>query len=611
MIKKALAFALAAVLALSLCACGEAGKAPDASGKDPDSVSDGIQSPDGQQDGTSGNGKSPAFSGIEEIASLSKESFGKTPGSIYDGNDKYGRKGETVFAFDGGDLINILEFSDEEAAKKYASYYNDEGDHFDAPDESIILCYAMPMRMWQSGSEIISYSSSKGELYNSLVSLLGKPFVSGGEYNINKLPTISENDKADELISAALSAFSSDYESQTYELEPNGEDGLGAVSEEYYTFDNGDSISIVSFESKEKAGDYFACFKDNGDTWENGDVEVDMEYEAPAHLWLINSQVVTYCSESGEYLETINGAIGTENMGAGYDYFLPDYAAELVDELAARGISFKCRRTLAMQNPLYMYSPKSICTIECGINTVYVSQFSDEAQAKDHAARFTPDGKYYTGLQGDSTVTIGFGRQYPLRLFRKGDVVVEYSAADDSLLPSIEKVYGVAFAATNSEANYSSTPLAAQDMAYEATPIRTDGYNSGVSYPQYAVIRSKDELDVYYSAHRTIYDLERRSDPASDRTVGFLNQADKYTKEWFENNDLVLILLEEGSGSIRHEVRGVVKETDGSYTVSIARLCPQTFTDDMAEWHLFLEMKNCKITPLSVVNVEFISESVD
>lgn len=85
------------------------------------------------------------------------------------------------------------------------------------------------------------------------------------------------------------------------------------------------------------------------------------------------------------------------------------------------------------------------------------------------------------------------------------------------------------------------------------------------------------------------YNLERRSDPASDSTIGFLNACDKYTAEYFENQILVMVLLEEGSGSIRHNVDNVKYGSDGKLYVSVRRDVPEAGTDDMAEWHILIE----------------------
>jgi len=96
-------------------------------------------------------------------------------------------------------------------------------------------------------------------------------------------------------------------------------------------------------------------------------------------------------------------------------------------------------------------------------------------------------------------------------------------------------------------------------------------------------------LNAYYNANKDKYNLERRSDPASDSTIGFLNACDKYTAEYFENQILVMVLLEEGSGSIRHNVDNVKYGSDGKLYVSVRRDVPEAGTDDMAEWHILIE----------------------
>lgn len=119
--------------------------------------------------------------------------------------------------------------------------------------------------------------------------------------------------------------------------------------------------------------------------------------------------------------------------------------------------------------------------------------------------------------------------------------------------------------------------------------IRTNGYHEDVEYPVVKIIRSVDELNAYYNANKDKYNLERRSDPASDSTIGFLNACDKYTAEYFENQILVMVLLEEGSGSIRHNVDNVKYGSDGKLYVSVRRYVPEAGTDDMAEWHILIE----------------------
>lgn len=120
--------------------------------------------------------------------------------------------------------------------------------------------------------------------------------------------------------------------------------------------------------------------------------------------------------------------------------------------------------------------------------------------------------------------------------------------------------------------------------------IRTDGYADGAKFPRVAVIESKKALDSYYHSNKDTFDLERRQMVYSDTTKGFLDACDRYDAHFFESSYLVLVLLEEGSGSVRHKVAGVEK-TDGGIKVKIQRIVPEIGTDDMAQWHIILEMK--------------------
>ena len=129
-------------------------------------------------------------------------------------------------------------------------------------------------------------------------------------------------------------------------------------------------------------------------------------------------------------------------------------------------------------------------------------------------------------------------------------------------------------------------------VSFEAQYIRTDGYHEGQIYPQVRVIRSVRELQAYYEANQDRYNLERREDPASDSTIGFLNACDRYDETYFEDRVLVMVLLEEGSGSVRHWIEKVLLTEDGgkpALVVDIEVLVPEICTCDMAEWHILIE----------------------
>jgi len=127
--------------------------------------------------------------------------------------------------------------------------------------------------------------------------------------------------------------------------------------------------------------------------------------------------------------------------------------------------------------------------------------------------------------------------------------------------------------------------------AFDAQYIRTNG-GPEEGYPYHTVISSRAELEAYYESQKDIYDLGRRETVYSDSTIGFLDACDKYDDAYFERQNLVLIVLQEGSGSIRHEITDVRRNMENAgWAITIDSKAPEVVTDDMAQWHLFLEVQ--------------------
>ena len=109
-------------------------------------------------------------------------------------------------------------------------------------------------------------------------------------------------------------------------------------------------------------------------------------------------------------------------------------------------------------------------------------------------------------------------------------------------------------------------------------------------------MQNASEPEAYYEANKDMYDQERKEKVYSDTTIGFLDACDKYDDAYFERQNLVLIILEEGSGSIRHKITDVRRRWDEyvashGWNITIKTMAPEVVTDDMAEWHLFLEVQ--------------------
>ena len=128
------------------------------------------------------------------------------------------------------------------------------------------------------------------------------------------------------------------------------------------------------------------------------------------------------------------------------------------------------------------------------------------------------------------------------------------------------------------------------DVQWVAQYIRTNGYSEGVLYPSIRIVNSLQELNDYYNTWHEVFDLERKDEVYSDTTIGFLDACDQYDEAFFEKNYLIFVLLEEGSGSIRHEIRSVEQTEDKKISISIDRKVPEEGTCDEALWHIILEL---------------------
>ena len=139
--------------------------------------------------------------------------------------------------------------------------------------------------------------------------------------------------------------------------------------------------------------------------------------------------------------------------------------------------------------------------------------------------------------------------------------------------------------------NAGAGKVAGTEVEWAAQYIRTNGgYEAKVIYPCVRIVHSLQELKDYYNTWHEVFDLERKEKVYSDTTIGFLDACDQYDEAFFEKNYLIFVLLEEGSGSVRHEVRSVQQTADKKISISIDRKVPEAGTSDMAEWHIILEL---------------------
>ncbi|MBO5968646.1 MAG: hypothetical protein J6S14_09135 [Clostridia bacterium] len=195
----------------------------------------------------------------------------------------------------------------------------------------------------------------------------------------------------------------------------------------------------------------------------------------------------------------------------------------------------------------------------------------------------TNDADLFKGYQnGDKVILFhnGVEESYPAQT--GGYYIIRTSKGDGTYKPT-DEVLGIGVLPDSMRVPDGSP------VDYDVQYIRTNGYHEDVKYPVVKVIRSVDELNNYYNANKDKYDLGRHEKVYSDTTIGFLDACDKYDEAYFEKQSLIIVLLEEGSGSVRHKVESVIMGTDNVCYINIDSIVPEVGTDDMAEWHILIE----------------------
>jgi len=104
------------------------------------------------------------------------------------------------------------------------------------------------------------------------------------------------------------------------------------------------------------------------------------------------------------------------------------------------------------------------------------------------------------------------------------------------------------------------------------------GSGFGPVNPAHTVIHSLNELNQYTASINN----------GSFWDDVYKNAIEKYSGSFFANNFLVIILLEEISGSNRHKVERI----DINGDIIIKRLIPEIGTSDMATWNIIIELDN-------------------
>ncbi len=153
--------------------------------------------------------------------------------------------------------------------------------------------------------------------------------------------------------------------------------------------------------------------------------------------------------------------------------------------------------------------------------------------------------------------------------------------------------------------NIGDAVIAGDPIETKSHVVRTNGYVDGEKYPKTVVITSRAELDKYYEDYKDVYELGS----AFSSAVTFWLACSGYDDAFFAEKNLVLIVLESGTGMINYTVTDAFYG-NGFLSVNIDAATPEVHTTDMAEWHLILETSKI-VKPEDKVAVNITNKQAD
>ena len=110
---------------------------------------------------------------------------------------------------------------------------------------------------------------------------------------------------------------------------------------------------------------------------------------------------------------------------------------------------------------------------------------------------------------------------------------------------------------------------------FDAQYIRAGSKKELSAYPAVKIIRSANEMSRY---------LKKETHMSEE----LVSACEKYNADYFKEQILIIVLLEEGSGSVRHEVENVGSDNTHA-VIQIKSIAPEVGTCDMAWWHILIE----------------------
>lgn len=456
-----------------------------------------------------------------------------------------------VLKVNNGETVYFSDFGTEEKAAEHAACYDSTGSHY----ENMIIDYAMPVHFWQAGSFIIEYGSETGELMYILNDIFGDEFAGAGSdfYKPAYAKALGEALISEGYDTKFVKVIDSDVlADDVSNLVLNGVDNI-------YLYKYSDEESLL----KHQGSPVDAPVLNVPTVWTDLTNLVAIEYGGSDEK-IISLLSSVYSAELKEI--PVHSIVYYRNS-----YYDDDYGKDLVEVI----------ESLDELNAYYEQNKDKY-----GFDDTWVDATADYT-AEWFEGNVLVMAKLIEGSGSISHEVTGVkksGNNISVSIKRITPEIGTCDMAGWHVMMGISKAdYAGCTISLDTPENADT-----QIEPINAQVIRTDIIDWDSVYDEIVVIDSFDKLEKYYEKHKNLFDLEHKETVYSDTTIGFVDTFETYNEAWFENNVLLMAVVEEGSGSIRHYLDHIHKSPNGELTIIFERVIPELCTDDMACWHIMV-----------------------
>lgn len=113
-------------------------------------------------------------------------------------------------------------------------------------------------------------------------------------------------------------------------------------------------------------------------------------------------------------------------------------------------------------------------------------------------------------------------------------------------------------------------------------------------------VTSREDMDTFIDAGEAYFQL----DIAYDENMSFSDGMQAYDDGFFSDNQLLILYLQEPSGSIRHKITDT-PISGGKLSVAVESIVPEEGTDDLADWFIILELAKDEIVGVETFDAHY------